>query len=213
MIIVKLHLKNIIAQKKLIITVKSDPIPQNNSAHKRLTHDGWKMCNHNLKNCLHMKTSDGSHELLYLYFLDTVAQQRHMVTNIHRSGSTLTQIMACCLMASSHYLIQYWLVTNEVLWHSPERKITRSAQATLLYIKFENYTFKIIGLSPRGQWVKLTSLQYYKLWLAIFSYYMYQQTMLTNTMLIICANICFTWATCRLYAGTTTHTPDLHHLL
>ena len=26
----------------------------------------------------------------------------------HRSGSTLAQQMACCLMASSHYLDQYW---------------------------------------------------------------------------------------------------------
>ena len=45
----------------------------------------------------------------------------------HISGSTLAQIMACCLMAASHYLSQCWLVIREVLWHSPESDFTRSA--------------------------------------------------------------------------------------
>ena len=35
-----------------------------------------------------------------------------------RSGSTLAQVMACCLMAPSHYLNQRWLIINEVQWHS-----------------------------------------------------------------------------------------------
>ena len=37
----------------------------------------------------------------------------------HRSGSTLAQVMACCLMAPSHYLDQCWLVINMVLWILP----------------------------------------------------------------------------------------------
>ena len=37
-----------------------------------------------------------------------------------RSGSTLPQVMACCLMAPSHYLNQCWLLISEVLWHWPE---------------------------------------------------------------------------------------------
>ena len=32
----------------------------------------------------------------------------------HRSGSTLTQVMACCLMAPSHYLNQCWLTISKV---------------------------------------------------------------------------------------------------
>ena len=32
----------------------------------------------------------------------------------HRSGSTLVQVMACCLMAPSHYLNQCWLIISEV---------------------------------------------------------------------------------------------------
>ena len=36
----------------------------------------------------------------------------------HRSGSTLAQVMVCCLTAPSHYLNQCWLVISEVQWHS-----------------------------------------------------------------------------------------------
>ena len=32
----------------------------------------------------------------------------------HRSGSTLAQVMACCLTAPSHYLNQYWLIISKV---------------------------------------------------------------------------------------------------
>ena len=47
--------------------------------------------------------------------------------------STLAQVMACCLMAPSHYLNQCWLLSIEVLWHSPESKLTVSAKATILH--------------------------------------------------------------------------------
>ena len=32
-----------------------------------------------------------------------------------RSGSTLTQVMACCLMAPSHHLIQCWILHDDVI--------------------------------------------------------------------------------------------------
>ena len=35
----------------------------------------------------------------------------------HSCGSTLAQVMACCLTAPSHYLNQCWLIINEVQWH------------------------------------------------------------------------------------------------
>ena len=35
----------------------------------------------------------------------------------NESGSTLAQVMACCLMATSHYLNQSWLIINKVQWH------------------------------------------------------------------------------------------------
>ena len=35
----------------------------------------------------------------------------------HWIWSTLVEVMACCLMASCHYLNQYWLTVDEILWH------------------------------------------------------------------------------------------------
>ena len=46
-----------------------------------------------------------------------------------RSGSTLAQVMACCLMAPSHYLNQCWLIISEVLWQSYDGNITRDTSA------------------------------------------------------------------------------------
>ena len=42
----------------------------------------------------------------------------------HKSGSTLAQVMACCLTAPSHYLNQCWLVINKVQWHPSESNFT-----------------------------------------------------------------------------------------
>ena len=69
----------------------------------------------------------------------------------YTSGSTLAQVMA-----PSHYLNQYWLLISEVLWHSP---VSASAQATIMYHEFENYTFIITGTYPRGQWVKSSEIK------------------------------------------------------
>ena len=65
-----------------------------------------------------------------------------------RSGSTLTQVMACWLTAPSHYLSQCWLIISG-FWHSFDSILTVSAQAIILY-DFENYTFKIPATSPRA---------------------------------------------------------------
>ena len=85
--------------------------------------------------------------------------------NINRSGLTLIQVVACCLTAPSHCLNQCLLIISEVLWHTPESEFMVSAQATILYNEFENYTFKIAFISPRGQWVNglmdLLYVQYY----------------------------------------------------
>ena len=47
-----------------------------------------------------------------------------------RSWSALVQVMACCLMAPSHYLNQYWLIISKVLWHSSEDIIIRRFEDT-----------------------------------------------------------------------------------
>ena len=44
----------------------------------------------------------------------------------HRSGSTLVQVMASCLMASNHYLNHCWLINNEVHWHLSEGCFTET---------------------------------------------------------------------------------------
>ena len=72
----------------------------------------------------------------------------------HRSGSTLVQVLACCLTAPSHYLNQCWLIISEVLWHAPQRNFTAIDQVDILYNELENYNFEITATSLRGQWVK-----------------------------------------------------------
>ena len=52
------------------------------------------------------------------------------------SWPTLAQVMACCLTASNHYLIQCWLLISEILWHLPGRNIIVNTQTAILYNKF-----------------------------------------------------------------------------
>ena len=59
----------------------------------------------------------------------------------HRTGSTLTQIIAWCLLAPSNYLNQCWLLIEEALWYPHESNLTASAQVTMMY-KFDNVSFK-----------------------------------------------------------------------
>ena len=73
-----------------------------------------------------------------------------------RSGSTLAQVMACCLTVPSHYLDQSSLIISKVLWHSSEGNLTGNAHDINLQNEFENYIFKIIATSPRHKWVNGT---------------------------------------------------------
>ena len=43
----------------------------------------------------------------------------------HRSGSTLAQVMACCLTAPTHYLNKCWLIISKTQLHSSDGKFTR----------------------------------------------------------------------------------------
>ena len=47
----------------------------------------------------------------------------------HISGSTLVQVMACCLTAPSHYLNQCWLIISKVQRYSAEKNFTRNNPA------------------------------------------------------------------------------------
>ena len=47
----------------------------------------------------------------------------------HESRSILAQVMACCLMAPSHYLNQCWLIISTIHWQSSEGHFTRDTPA------------------------------------------------------------------------------------
>ena len=51
----------------------------------------------------------------------------------HRTGSTLAQAMACCLMAPSHWLNRCWFFVSEVQWHSPESNFTSQWVTKLIF--------------------------------------------------------------------------------
>ena len=59
----------------------------------------------------------------------------------HKSGSTLAQVMACCLTATSHYLNQCWFVRFSVMYlrviseniHQP---LTNEINLKITYLKF-----------------------------------------------------------------------------
>ena len=65
-----------------------------------------------------------------------------------RTGSTLSQVMACCLTVPSHYLNQCSLVISDDLWHSHEGNFTGNAQDVYPWYKFQGYQFKITTASP-----------------------------------------------------------------
>ena len=70
-----------------------------------------------------------------------------------RSGSTLAQVMACCLTASSHYLNQCWLMISKVLWQPPEGYFKGYSIQKLIALVWKLLIKNQIK-SPRPQWVK-----------------------------------------------------------
>ena len=60
-----------------------------------------------------------------------------------RSGSTLIQVMACCLTAPSHYLNQCWLIISKAQWHSYRRIAQEIPQSssTKISLKFTDAKF------------------------------------------------------------------------
>ena len=78
----------------------------------------------------------------------------------HKTWSTLTQVMACCLTAPSHYLNHCWLIISKVFWHSPEGNFTRNAQGIYHWYELGNYLSKVSATSPRGHWVKSHSVKH-----------------------------------------------------
>ena len=71
----------------------------------------------------------------------------------HGSGPTLAQVMACCLMASNHYLNRCWLIISKVLWHLPSISITGNTQEIYHWRVFQTFLYIITVVFSRGQWV------------------------------------------------------------
>ena len=98
------------------------------------------------------------HGYWYSYSLHCEVISRYILTHCdlvtqQRSGSTLAQVMACCLTVPSHYLNQCWLIISEVQWHLYQGNFTRDASIINHWNLFENYMSKISFKFPRGQWV------------------------------------------------------------
>ena len=74
----------------------------------------------------------------------------------HRSGTTLAQVMACCLTAPSHYLNQHWLLIIGFCGIHMRAILQRVTKVTILYNKFEKYTFKITATPSRVRWANTT---------------------------------------------------------
>ena len=66
----------------------------------------------------------------------------------HRTGSILAQVMACCLMAPSHYLNQCWFLLSDLLWHSAESNFTVIAQMHFGIMSLKIILLKSLPLLP-----------------------------------------------------------------
>ena len=90
----------------------------------------------------------------------------------HRSGSTLAQVMACCLMAPSHYLSQCWFIIIDVLWHSsvsqvPKKLIyNKCLEIALLQLQphlpgANELNISVLHHIPSSNITEITPMQYY----------------------------------------------------
>ena len=72
-----------------------------------------------------------------------------------RSWSTVVQVMACCLMAPSHHLSQYWLTITDKFRHSFQYNayLTLKISISMLYLKLIHS--KITATFPRERRLKV----------------------------------------------------------
>ena len=62
----------------------------------------------------------------------------------HRFGSTLAQVMACCLMAPGNYLNQCWL--SEIQWQSPEGHLKEVLKPSISVCLLWGYERKLTAM-------------------------------------------------------------------
>ena len=102
--------------------------------------------------CLGLLIGCQSEAMLYnsLWHIDAIWRPR--------SGSTLAQVMVCCLTAPSHYLNQCWIIISKILLHSSDGNFTRDTSVINDLNQHENYSYKMSLKSPRPQWNNYRSL-------------------------------------------------------
>ena len=107
---------------------------------------------------MHNNTTRFPPDSIHQSFIVTRSQDRNKMTVKlfvrdamckQRTGSTLAQLMACCLTTPSHYLNQCWLLIVDVVLYSYQSNFTASAQTTALsyHKEFGNYAFQITATS------------------------------------------------------------------
>ena len=121
--------------------------------------DGWCICYYTAWFCVNVINVPPNAQNRYLvvthkgvFFVNSLRSSDAIWWQ--RSGSTLAQVMACCLMVPSHYLNQCWPIISELQRQSPEGNFTRDTSAINYWNYLEHHISKISFRSPRGQWVK-----------------------------------------------------------
>ena len=90
------------------------------------------------------------YEIIMVYRVNSLSPNNPY--GVCSSWSILVQVMACCLMAPSHYLNQSWLIISEIHLHQVEGSCTENVPDITHYRVLKNYTFENIATSPWGQW-------------------------------------------------------------
>ena len=82
--------------------------------------------------CMHLRRQVSG---LFIWFISWINSFRPSdAIWSQRSGSTLAQVMVCCLMAPSHDLNQCWLIIRKVQWHPSESNLARIPQPSITEI-------------------------------------------------------------------------------
>ena len=71
----------------------------------------------------------------------------------HWSRYTLAQLLACCLMAPSHYQNQRWVFVLGVLWHSSESNFTISWTQPVICIWRLHRKFYLLSQGSMRPWL------------------------------------------------------------
>ena len=78
-------------------------------------------------------------EIVYYIYCYSKINSGHAIWR-HGTWSALFQVVACYLMATNHHLNQCWLVSDVVLWHSPNGSFTgKSLTSINKILKFEKH--------------------------------------------------------------------------